>query len=172
MIALRAAWLFMKGLPLWVYLVIALLVGVYFYGVHEKNAGRAEVKTKWDAETLKRTNAETAAVLARVAENQAIFKRQERDSENIKKAHDDEINTVRAVLAKSERLRAGTAFCGGSASKADAQSAGGSNGADPGRALVRQDVQRDIDALKLTVESAFAAGRACQAFVKANGMAP
>jgi prophage endopeptidase len=172
MIALRAAWLFMKGVPSWVYLVIALLIGIYFYGVHEKNAGRTEVKAEWDAEILKRTNAEKAAVIARVAENQVIFKRQEIDSANIKKAHDDEISTVRTALAKSERLRAGSAICGGPASKADTQSAGGSNGADPGGALVREDVQRDIDALKLKVESAFAAGRACQAFVKANGMAP
>lgn len=37
--------------------------------------------------------------------------------------------------------------------------------------LVREDVRRDIDALKMRVEEAFAAGRACQSWLVDSGMA-
>jgi hypothetical protein len=48
--------------------------------------------------------------------------------------------------------------------------AGIGNAADTNGRLVSESVQRDIDALKLRVEEAFAAGRTCQPFVLANGM--
>jgi hypothetical protein len=68
-------------------------------------------------------------------------------------------------------MRAGLAItCGGPANPAQTASAGGGDAADTGGRLVREDVQRDIDALKLRVEEAFAAGRTYQAFVPANGM--
>ena len=63
-------------------------------------------------------------------------------------------------------------ICAGFAATTETQNATSRDGTDPGIRLVREDIQRDIDALKLRVEEAFAAGRACQAFVVANGMEP
>lgn len=151
--------------------VAAILIGgAGFYSGNEY--GSNGVQAKWNVDKAARATAEKAAVLARVAENHGIFRQQEITSQNITKAHDDELAKVRADLAHAPRLRIGTALCSGPASTAQAPSTSSGNAADSASRLVREDVGRDIDALKLKIEEAFATGRACQAFVTSNGLAP
>ena len=65
------------------------------------------------------------------------------------------------------------AFCAsaGPAAPAGASGAEGGAAADPTSGLLPDAVARDIRALILQTEEVAAAGRACQAFVRANGMA-
>lgn len=153
-----------KGIAL-----LAVVAGLLWTGHH---FGAQGVQADWNKDIADRAKAEKAAVLARMSENQGIFRQQEITNQNITKAHNDELAKVRADLSRAPRLRIGSAICGGSARPAQTPGASSGNAADTTGRLVREDVGRDIDALKLTVEEALATGRACQAFVTANGMTP
>lgn len=156
------------------WLAAVVIASVTLGGTHWKayTAGERAVQADWNNANADRAEAEKGAVLARLAENRETFRRQELDNARITKAHNDEIAQIRADLSRAPRLRIGSALCGGPASLAQTTSASGSNGANTAGRLVSESVQRDIDALKLKVEEAFAAGRACQAFVTSNGMTP
>ena len=73
----------------------------------------------------------------------------------------------------AERMRK-PAFCAsaGPAAPAGAGGAEGGAAADPAGGLLPDAVERDIQALILQTEEAAATGRACQSFVRENGMAP
>ena len=101
------------------------------------------MQAQWDADKKTRAAAETNAVAQRAAENLALARQQAVKAAAATKVYDDEINDVRARLAA----------------------------ADPTSGLLPDEVARDIRALILQTEEVAAAGRACQAFVRANGMA-
>jgi hypothetical protein len=156
---------------LWIKLgaAIALIVGLFAFGHHQ---GAKSVQGQWDSAKALQLTAENAAILKRVADNTAMAATQAETNRLITKAHDAEITQVRASIAAQPRLRIGTAICPRPASTPDPQSAGRGDAADPGAGLVRADIGRDLDALKLTVESVFATCRAAQGFISANDMAP
>ncbi|WP_317201501.1 hypothetical protein [Janthinobacterium sp.] len=146
-------------------LAIALTGFGYVKGVSHEQA-------KDTAAQAVRVQAQDAAILARVASNTKIATQQAAYSAAITKAKDEEMSAVRAALAQSGRVRVGAALCGGPAAPAQAAGASGGDGGDPAGRLVRDDLERDIKALELRVEQALATGRACQAFVRDNGLAP
>ena len=164
-------------LPGWLYLTVALLVGAAVSGVylHARGAsqGRAAVQALWDAEKNARAQAETKAVARRAAENLVQAEQQAAASAAITKAYDEEINSIRAHLAAAERMRK-PAFCtsAGPAAPAGTDGASGSLATDSAGGLLLDAVARDIQALILQTEEVAATGRACQAFVRENGMAP
>ena len=160
--------------PGWAYLVIVLVAvgaigGAYLHsqGITQ---GRAAVQELWDADKKTRAAAETKAVAQRVAENMVLAKRQAATALAITKAYDEEINDVRARLA-SERMRK-PAFCAsvGPAAPAGASGAESGDAANTASGLLPDAVARDIQALILHTEEVAATGRACQAFVRGNGM--
>ena len=160
-------------LPGWLYLTVAMLAGAavggaYLHG-HGAAQGRAVVQALWDADKAARADAETKAVARRVAENLAQAKQQAATALAITKVYDEEISNVRARLA-AERMRR-PAFCAspGPAAAADANGTAGGPAADPAGGLLPDAVARDIQALILRTEEVTATGRACQAFVRANG---
>lgn len=51
--------LFLKGIPLWVWAVIALVAAGWLYGQHQYNAGQAATQADWDA-SVERGKAEVA----------------------------------------------------------------------------------------------------------------
>ena len=161
-------------LPGWAYLVVALLVagaiGAAFLHAHGVEQGRVTVQALWDADKTARAAAETKAVAQRVSENLAQAKKQAATALAITKAYDEEINDVRARLA-AERMRK-PAFCAstGPAAPAGSDGAEGGAAADPAGGLLPDTVERDIQALILQTEGVAATGRACQAFVRDNGM--
>lgn len=134
--------------------------------------GRAAVQSLWDADKKSRAAEETKAVARRAAENLAQARQQAAKVAEVKKVYDEEINDVRARLA-AERMRK-PAFCAsaGPAAPAGASGAEGGAAADPAGGLLPDAVERDIQALILQTEEVAATGRACQAFVRENGMTP
>lgn len=152
----------------WLLLLVlsAALVGFGFV------RGIDHEQTKQQVAQTARIKAQDAAILARVADNAALAIKQAANNAAITKAKDEELDTVRAALARAGRLRVGPALCSGTPAPAEASSAGGSLDADPARRLVPDGIARDIVTLELQVEEAFATGRACQAFLKSNGLTP
>ena len=161
--------------PGWLYgaMLVCLLAGAGM--LHQRmlgNAqGRAAVQAQWDADKQFRAAAETKAVAQRAAENLAQARQQAAVALAITKAYDEEINDVRARLAAAERMRK-PAFCAsaGPAAQAGAGGAEGGAAADPSSGLLPDAVARDIQALILQTEEVAATGRACQSFVRENGM--
>ncbi|OEZ50365.1 hypothetical protein JAB1_14800 [Janthinobacterium sp. MP5059B] len=162
--------------PGWLYGAVLVCVVAGAGMLHQRAQGdaqgRAAVQALWDADKQIRAAAEIKAVAQRAAENLAQARQQAASALAIKKVYDDEINDVRARLA-AERMRK-PAFCAsaGPAAPAGAGGAEGGAAADPVGGLLPDAVARDIQALILQTEEVAATGRACQSFVRENGMAP
>src|SRR6476661_10425678 len=129
--------------------LIALLVGVLAlagaaFGIHAHgiSQGKKIERATWLEKESARVQAENAAILARVRNNERIAEQQEIDRQRITKAHHDELAQVRADIARAPRLRIGPAICAGPASTSQATSTSRSDAADPGGRLVREDIRR------------------------------
>lgn len=133
--------------------------------------GSKSVKAQWARADAVRVQAESTAILARVADNAKLETKQAADNAAITKAFNEQISTVSAALASARRMRV-PAFCPRSPAPANPESPGSGNAADPESWLLDGSVDRDIKAMMLQTEEVAATGRACQAFVRANGMAP
>jgi len=153
----------LAGLILLAGLLVVGAIGVRWYGAAQFQAGH-------DAAVAERKAADDDAVLARTEENAALAQHQGETNLKITEVKHEEIAPVRERIVV-ERVRVGAAICG-PAAPAEAESAAGSDSADPPGRLVRSDVERDLVALKLAVEEDLATGRACQAFLRENGMVP
>jgi hypothetical protein len=149
--------------------LIALLLGAWLgvthYGDVRYQAGQA-------AAIAERAKADKDAIQARTTENATEAVRQVVSNATITEKKHEEIAPVRERIV-TQRVYVGTAVCGDRpAAPAQAESAAGSDSTDPPGRLVRPDVERDLVALKLAVEEDLATGRACQATLRENGMAP
>jgi hypothetical protein len=163
---------FFRAIPRWLYAALAFvaLAGAGAAYMHSAgvDSGRAQVQAQWGADKLSRAAATTKAVANRLAENAADKLKQAAEAAKITKAHDEEMSTVRARLAATERMRR-PAFCSGSGRPpAETGSAASSSGDAPDSTsgLLPEPVDRDIKALVLETEEVAATGRACQAFVR------
>ena len=144
-------------------LLVAGVLGVRWYGTHQYQAGRT-------AAVEERAAADALAVLRRTEENAVLAQRQGETNLKITEAKHEELAPVRERIVV-ERVRVGAAICGPAAASHPDSAASGDSADPPGR-LVRPDVERDIVALTLAVEEDLATGRACQAFLRENGMVP
>ncbi|MCE3262607.1 MAG: hypothetical protein K0R43_1686 [Pseudoduganella sp.] len=133
--------------------------------------GAQHVQAKWDAAEGARARAEASAVLARIAENKVEAARQAAANRKITERKDNEIAELTARLNAAGRLRVGSAICGGPPGATQADLPGRGDGADSSAGLVREDVDRDLKALILAVETDLATGRACQAAARDHGLA-
>lgn len=124
----------------------------------------------YDAAVAERAAADALAVLRRTEENAVLAQRQGETNLKITEAKHEELAPVRERIVV-ERVRVGSAICG-PAAPAEAESAAGGDSTDPPGRLVREDAERDLVALKLAVEEDLATGRACQAFLRENGLVP
>ncbi|MFC5550713.1 hypothetical protein [Massilia aerilata] len=140
-------------------------LAVEHYGAARFEAGRADA-------IAERAAADALAVLTRTQENGVKAAQQALDNLTITEKKHEELQPVRERIV-TQRVYVGAALCGDRpAAATEAEGAGRGDDADsPGR-LVRQDAERDIVALKLAVEEDLATGRACQAFVRDNGLTP
>lgn len=125
----------------------------------------------FDAAVSERAGRDLRAVVGRVQDNAALEAKHGAINITITKAKHEELAPVRARIA-ADRVRVGAAICDGPAATTETESATSSNGTDPAGRLVRPDIDRDLRALKLAVEEHLATGRACQAFVRENGLEP
>lgn len=145
-------------------LVLLLSIGHEVRVRHAYSAGHT-------AAVSERAASDALAVASRLKENAAVGVKQAATNVAITKAKNEEIAPVRARIAV-DRVRVGPAICSGPTTPTDAKSAASSDGTDSPSRLVRPDIERDIRALKLAVEEDLATGRACQAFLRDNGLAP
>jgi len=143
---------------------IALLAAAHIHQVHAARA--AGFRDAVDLRAARDANATTA----RLRENLATGAKQDASNIIITKAKNEELApVVRRIYV--DRVRVGTGVCGPS-SPAQTEGPAGGDRADPPGRLVREDVERDLRALKEAVEQDLATGRACQAFVRENGLVP
>jgi prophage endopeptidase len=149
-------------------LTLVLLVGGWLslaaYGTHRYNQGHA-------AAIAERAAQDAVAVLNRTKENDATVAVQAQTNSIITKVKNEELAPVRERIV-TQRVYVGSAICNGTAAPAKTQGTSSGDGADSSGRLVRQDVERDIVALKLDVEQDLATGRACQRFLDENGLVP
>jgi len=144
-------------------LLVLGALGVRWYGAHKYSAGHA-------AAVGERAAADAIALLRRTEENSALAVHQGATNLKITEVKHEEMQPVRERIV-TQRVYVGSGVCG-PAGAADAESTASSDGANPLGRLVRSDVERDLVTLKLAVEEDLATGRACQAFVRENGMVP
>jgi len=143
-------------------LVLALFGVGYLAGYRHEHAA-------WAADVAKRNAAESAAILARNAENAKLAAQQSATNSSITKVKNEELTPVRERIV-TKRVYVGSSICSGPSAATEAQGAPSSDGTNPSGRLVRPDIERDIVALKLKVEEDLATARACQAFIRENGM--
>ena len=149
-------------------LVLAALLVVAGGGiVYAHSAGD---QAGFERATTERAARDAVAVFTRVRDNAVESARQVNINQIITRTRNEEVApVVRRIYI--DRVRVGAGTCR-SAGAADANGAGVGNEADSPSRLVRDDVERDTRALTEAVEQDLATGRACQAFVRENGMAP
>lgn len=158
----------LKIVPGWCWWILALTALCLGFELH----GRHAVQLRWDSYAMAQALAGKQALDQRNEENAQLKKIQQATSINIQKVHDNEILVLHNAFANSERLRIGAAFCGTAARQTEADGAGRSHGADTGNRLLSPEMDAAVKQLILESEAAAAAGRAAQAFIRANGMAP
>lgn len=147
-------------------LVLASLLAAAGVGiVYAHSAGDQE---GFERATSERAARDAVAIFARVRDNAVLSIKQDNINQIITRTKNEELAPV-VQRIYVDRVRVGAGTCG-SAGAADANGAG-DDADSPGR-LVRDDVERDTRALTEAVEQDLATGRACQAFVRENGMAP
>ena len=150
----------------WILLLAALCLGCELHG-----AGR--IQKKWDLQVQQQKDANESALELRREQNRAQAAEQALRSAQIQKGHDDEMAKVRADLRNSERLRLGAAWCdGGAPGAAQASGAGGGNAPNTAGRLLPADLDAAVKAKLEEMEQVAATGRAAQAFIIQNDMAP
>ena len=149
-------------------LVLAALLVVAGVGiVYAHSTG---TKEGFERATSERAARDAVAVFARVRDNAALSAKQDNINQIITRTKNEELAPV-VHRIYVDRVRVGTGTCGpAGAASADGTSSG--DGANSSGRLVREDVERDTRALTDAVEQDLATGRACQEFVRENGMAP
>jgi hypothetical protein len=162
----------LKMVPRWCWEVLIALVLLLAYGLHERGVGERLVQAKWDAANVAQALASKEAIDKRTEDNALLKTIQLGTSANIQKVHDNEITTLTASLAASKRMRVGPNFCPNTSGQTSSNSPGGSDGADTGGRLLSESVDAATKQLILKAEEVAATGRAAQAFIKKNGMAP
>lgn len=145
-------------------LLAAALVGLGWV----KGAGH--VQDKWDAAEGARAQAVTEAVLARVAANKKEAERQAATNRKITEGKDREIATLTARLNAAGRLRVGPAICGGAATAAKTDGAGGGDGGNTSSRVLSPEMDAAVKQLIYETEAVAATGRACQRFISENGL--
>ena len=153
-----------QGIALVLAALLVLAGGGIFYA---HNAGDQE---GFERAISERAARDAVAILARVHDNAALSIKQDNINQIITRTKNEEIAPV-VQRIYVDRVRVGAGTCG-PAGAATADGASGSDGTNSSGRLVRDDVERDTRALTEAVEQDLATGRACQAFVRENGMAP
>lgn len=126
--------------------------------------GAGRMEGKWSASKAAIAQAQDAAIIQRVTENQALIDKYAADNAAIMKAKNEEISSVRTALAVS--LRRGAGICARPSAAPQASPTGSGNDASTASGAFRDDIQRDIGAALMEMEEVSATARACQSFVR------
>ncbi len=157
---LRGGLAFIRGIPWQVWAGATLVLAFWGYGSYKDSAGesrgRAAVQAEWDKAERKRTEAEKAAVLQRLAENHDEQLALDIARTKLENDHAEEIRKLRADIAAAPRLRIPAHVCGGSSGAPKTESTGGGDGGGAATRMVSEASQRDFDALDERIENGFA----------------
>lgn len=154
----------------WRCIALVLAALLFAAGVGIVYAHSVGDKQGFERATSERAARDAVAIVARVRDNAALSTKQDNINHIITRTKNEELAPV-VQRIYVDRVRVGAGTCG-PAGAASAQGASGGDGANSSGWLVRDDVERDTRALTEAVEHDLATGRACQAFVRENGMAP
>ncbi len=155
---------------MWRYIALVLASLLVVAGVGIVYAHSAGDQAGFERATSERAARDAVAIVARMRDNAALSIKQDNINQIITRTKNEELApVVRHIYV--DRVRVGAGTCG-PASAAAADGASVSDETDPPGRLVRDDVERDTRALTEAVEQDLATGRACQSFVRENGMAP
>jgi hypothetical protein len=160
---MRRAERILIGLIVLASLLVLGTLGVLWYGA-------AQHQAEYQAAVDERAPRDALAVLRRTEENSALVASEGTINLKITEAKHEELAPVRERIV-TQRVYVGSAICGPAAPAKAESPVGGDSTDSPGR-LVRSDAERDLVALKLAVEEDLATGRACQAFLREDGMVP
>jgi prophage endopeptidase len=157
-----------KIVPSWCWYLLIIAGAAYGCDLH----GQHVVQARWNAFNVAQAVKNKEAIDKRVEDNTLLKTVQIGTSNNIQKAHDHEIDLLNTVLTQSKRLRVGPSFCHSIAGQTNTNSTTGGNGVDSSGRLLPPEVDAAVKSLILETEKAAATGRAAQAFIRENGMAP
>ncbi len=121
-----------------------------------------------DAAVRDREARDALAMTVKLQDNVAVTLAASETNTVIERMNREELKPV-VERIYVDRVRVGKAICP-AATATTSESTGSSDGGDTGGRVVREDLERDIRALKVRVEEGFATGRACQEKLKAEGL--
>ncbi len=148
---------------------IALLSAAWFGVVHYGNTRYQEGREKAIAE---RKAADDKAVAQREKENKEMAAKQAAAYEANQKVKDEEIATLKQRLAAAPRMRVGPSICPDRTTpSSNPESTASGDTADTSIGLVSERADADFKQLIEQVETDLATGRACQRFLRDNGLA-
>lgn len=155
---------------LWIKLgaAVALVAGLVGWHAHKVSQARDE---GYSTAISERAAQDLTAIVSRTVENKVIADTQHNINVAITKAKNEELAPVRARIA-ADRVRVGPTLCDGTATPPAPEGARGSDGPNSGAGLLSPGMDRDIRALILETEEVAATARACQRFVRENGLVP
>jgi hypothetical protein len=153
------------------YLIIGALVGaIALFGGGFAGGVRYEagIAAKRD---LARERAQSEAVLAVVAENEAIQKANEAKARKVSRSHADELATIRAQFNadRAGGLRVTSAVCDAVTFKADSPGAGRVDAPAAGTVQLPAEIERRLRELARDADEVTATARALQDWARANG---
>lgn len=143
---MTAIWLFLKGIPLWVWAVLALIAGGWLYGQSRFTDGQEAVRVEWAAQRAKdqaEVDRQNKANRAKEAADQlaATQQRQEYD-QAIQQGKDRAAGLAADLLAERRKLRD---IWTGNRCDSSSDSAADATGEDPAQ-LRAEAVQRIVAA--------------------------
>lgn len=151
---------------------IAVVLAVLLAASHWKayHMGMSSVQAQWDKADKGRAQAENAAIMAAVRNNERKAEQDRLDATKLKERYENDIATGRRLLA-AERLRINTAkFCDGPAVPTTGPAAGRTDAGDTGSRLLRPDVDETIHGLIEESERVAAIARGAQEFIREKCM--
>lgn len=163
-------------LPGWVYMLIAFI----FLGIYIHHHGAQSVQKKWDAEKaayeIKRQQliAENEAKIEQAKkENEILLGKQKRTNDRITNEFQQEIANLNTAIDILRGMRLGSSFtCPGDSSETSTQSPSSNNGTSQASGVLSDRGAENFKRLIRDMEHDAAVARACQKFIKENGMSP
>ena len=159
-------------MPRWLCAVIAISALASAGATYERRRGAEIIQKQWDASKAEIAAAEIKAIAARVADNSKLAIKQAADAAAIQQDHDHEIASLHARIAAAPRLHVGATFCDRPSGAASVPDAASSDVAIAGARLLSDGVDDAVKSLIEQTEEVAATARACQAGVRAAGIAP
>lgn len=172
---MTAVWLLLRSISpkTWLFLgiILALGIGLWWYGDSQYDRGAAAVQAEWDHDAEERRKSAEAAIRHRETENELLKADQQKRLAAQKRKYADEIAAIKRRRDEllGERLRLPETVCAGSAGKTEAEGTVRGVGDLAGTVALPESVERDLRELMEHADTIVAACRQAQQFITENG---